>query len=175
MFHLSRVNGEARSFGSCLAFFFGGMEGRSSNTDNGRFSPDGDGEHNVDNFILCSFASCVQSALARILTRRRAGVRWLCRASSSVRTERWSVSRVFLVHCCSVLDASPIKEGLRQNGAGRVGRQSTGVVTIPQPSRLRTGVSGSLPFFFIMFHFFLIVSFFFLPFFIFLFLFLFIF
>ena len=53
--HLQRVNGEDRSFGS-FAFVsaFGGLEG--IDTENGRFSSDGEGEHNVENFMLCSFA-----------------------------------------------------------------------------------------------------------------------
>ena len=61
------MNGEARSFGC-------GMEGTSSDTEKGRFSSDDEGEHNVENLLhaVLVCASCVQSSLARILTRRRA-------------------------------------------------------------------------------------------------------
>ena len=44
---LQRVNGEAGSFGSsAFVFAFGVMEGRGRQ----------EGEHNVENFMLCSFA-----------------------------------------------------------------------------------------------------------------------
>ena len=49
------MNGEARSFGS-FAFAIFGMEGISSDIGDGMFSSDEEGEHNVDNFMLSSFA-----------------------------------------------------------------------------------------------------------------------
>ena len=56
-------DGEARSFGSfALLLPLGGMEGTSSDTEDGRFS-DEEGEHNVENFMLCSFAHHARSPL----------------------------------------------------------------------------------------------------------------
>ena len=47
-YHLYQVNGVASSFGSfALPLAFGGREGTSSDTEDGRFSSDEEGDHNV--------------------------------------------------------------------------------------------------------------------------------
>ena len=46
-----------------FASALGGMEGTSSDTENGGSFSDEDGEHNVENFILCFFAHLACSPL----------------------------------------------------------------------------------------------------------------
>ena len=49
---------------------FGMLEGMSSDAEDDLLSPDEEGEHNVEGFMLCTFcASCLHSALARIRAR----------------------------------------------------------------------------------------------------------
>ena len=104
----------------CVAFAFGEMEVASSDAEDGRPFSHEESEHNMENFKLCSFcASWVQSALARILTRRRevqGGFdvslfrwTWLCLLpgmGGSPFLEFFLAGGQFLVfvHCCSVFE-----------------------------------------------------------------------
>ena len=78
------------------------MEGMSSDADHDRLSSDEEGEHNVENFMLCSFARHACSPLLQgfLHEEELCKVALTCHVSldvTSVRTERWSASRVDLV------------------------------------------------------------------------------
>ena len=82
--HLQRVNGEVRSVGLSALSCLGGMEGTSSDTEDGKSFSDEDGEHNVENFMLSSFAHQACSPLLQGFLHELCWVALTCHFSLDV-------------------------------------------------------------------------------------------
>ena len=83
MHHLQRVTGEARGVLAHFAVAFSMMEGMSTDAEDGRFSSEEEGEHKVENFMLCSLAHLACSLLWQGFLHEEEGA------------ERWNLSHKF--------------------------------------------------------------------------------